>query len=161
MNSTVPAISIGGLALAFLPAGVVIGIMWRWRSDAGTAVYATARMLVQLLLIGYVLIYIFETDDWRIIAAVLLVMLGASAWIAIRTLSERSLRAYWQALIAIGDYPYAARVLRDVLGANGITLEYHTGRHMVNLESVYTYEGTHDIHTLAIAESLTGIPAYR
>jgi len=55
----------------------------------------------------------------------------------------------------------AARVLRDVLGANGITLEYHTGRHMVNLESVYTYEGTHDIHTLAIGESLTGIPAYR
>ena len=101
MNSTVPAISIGGLALAFLPAVVVIGIMWRWRSDAGTAAYATARMLVQLLLIGYVLIYIFETDDWRIIAAVLLVMLGASAWIAIRTLRERSLRAYWQALIAI------------------------------------------------------------
>jgi glutaryl-CoA dehydrogenase len=55
----------------------------------------------------------------------------------------------------------AARTLRDVLGANGITLEYHVGRHMCNLESVYTYEGTHDIHTLAIAESLTGMPAYR
>ena len=54
-----------------------------------------------------------------------------------------------------------ARVLRDVLGANGVTLEYGIGRHMVNLESVYTYEGTHDIHTLAIGEALTGIPAYR
>ncbi len=54
-----------------------------------------------------------------------------------------------------------ARVLRDMLGANGITLEYHTGRHMLNLESVYTYEGTHDIHTLAIGDTLTGIPAYR
>ncbi|MEM7308053.1 MAG: acyl-CoA dehydrogenase family protein [Planctomycetota bacterium] len=53
------------------------------------------------------------------------------------------------------------RVLRDVLGANGITLEYGVGRHMCNLETVYTYEGTHDIHTLAIAERLTGIPAYR
>lgn len=55
----------------------------------------------------------------------------------------------------------AARVLRDMLGANGITLEYHTGRHMCNLESVYTYEGTHDIHTLAIGQALTDIPAYR
>ncbi len=56
---------------------------------------------------------------------------------------------------------HAARTLRDVLGANGITLEYHIGRHMVNLESVYTYEGTHDIHTLAIGQALTGIPAFR
>ena len=101
MNSTVPAISSGGLALAFLPAVVVIGIMWRWRSQAPTAVYATARMLIQLLLIGYVLIYIFETDDWQQIAAVLAIMLSASAWIAIRPLTTRSLRAYWQALLAI------------------------------------------------------------
>ncbi len=55
----------------------------------------------------------------------------------------------------------AARTLRDVLGANGITLEYHTGRHMCNLESVYTYEGTHDIHTLAIGQALTGVAAFR
>jgi len=55
----------------------------------------------------------------------------------------------------------AARVLRDVLGANGVTLEYQIGRHMCNLESVYTYEGTHDIHTLAIGQQLTGMPAFR
>ncbi|MFT5287998.1 MAG: glutaryl-CoA dehydrogenase [Planctomycetota bacterium] len=55
----------------------------------------------------------------------------------------------------------AARTLRDMLGANGVTLEYHTGRHMCNLESVITYEGTHDIHTLAIGAHLTGISAYR
>ena len=54
-----------------------------------------------------------------------------------------------------------ARVVRDMLGANGISLEYQTGRHMLNLESVYTYEGTHDIHTLALGHELTGIPAYR
>ncbi len=55
----------------------------------------------------------------------------------------------------------AARMLRDMLGANGITLEYHTGRHMCNIESVITYEGTHDIHTLAIGQHLTGISAFR
>jgi glutaryl-CoA dehydrogenase len=53
-----------------------------------------------------------------------------------------------------------ARTCRDMLGANGISLEYQVGRHMVNLESVYTYEGTHDIHTLIIGEAVTGIPAY-
>ena len=101
MNSSVPAISIGGLILTFLPAAIVVGIMARWRANAGTAVYATARMLGQLLLIGYVLIYIFETDDWRVIAAVLAIMLAASAWIATRHLERRDTREYLRALAAI------------------------------------------------------------
>jgi glutaryl-CoA dehydrogenase len=54
-----------------------------------------------------------------------------------------------------------ARTCRDMLGANGISLEYQVGRHLCNLESVVTYEGTHDIHTLAIGHELTGLPAYR
>ena len=53
------------------------------------------------------------------------------------------------------------RECRSILGANGITLEYPVMRHMANLESVYTYEGTHEMHTLVIGEALTGIPAYR
>jgi glutaryl-CoA dehydrogenase len=55
----------------------------------------------------------------------------------------------------------AARVVRDMLGANGISLEYQVGRHLCNLESVITYEGTHDIHTLAIGQELTGMSAFR
>ena len=54
-----------------------------------------------------------------------------------------------------------ARVTRDILGASGITFEYQCGRHMLNLESVNTYEGTEDIHRLVLGEHLTGIPAYR
>ncbi len=53
------------------------------------------------------------------------------------------------------------RECRSILGANGITLEYPVMRHMSNLESVYTYEGTHEMHTLVIGEALTGLPAYR
>ena len=53
-----------------------------------------------------------------------------------------------------------ARVARDILGANGILTDYPVFRHMANLESVYTYEGTHDIHTLILGHSITGIPAY-
>ena len=54
-----------------------------------------------------------------------------------------------------------ARRARDILGANGITAEYPVMRHMCNLESVKTYEGTHNIHTLVLGEAVTGIPAYR
>jgi glutaryl-CoA dehydrogenase len=54
-----------------------------------------------------------------------------------------------------------ARTARGVLGANGITLEYPVIRHMNNLESVYTYEGTNEIHTLVLGNALTGIQAFR
>lgn len=54
-----------------------------------------------------------------------------------------------------------ARTSRDLLGANGITDDYSPMRHMANLESVSTYEGTTHIHTLVIGEALTGLPAYR
>ena len=53
-----------------------------------------------------------------------------------------------------------ARLARDILGANGIADEYPVFRHMANLESVKTYEGTHDIHTLIIGSSITGIDAF-
>ena len=53
-----------------------------------------------------------------------------------------------------------AREARGVLGANGITLEYPVIRHMNNLESVYTYEGTNEIHTLILGQAITGIPAF-
>ncbi|MBO2454211.1 acyl-CoA dehydrogenase family protein [Actinomadura barringtoniae] len=54
-----------------------------------------------------------------------------------------------------------ARQARTILGANGITLEYPVIRHMNNLESVLTYEGTQEIHTLVLGQAITGIPAYR
>src|SRR5437867_1913237 len=54
-----------------------------------------------------------------------------------------------------------ARAARDILGANGVADEYPIFRHMANLESVFTYEGTHNIHTLIIGERVTGIPAYK
>jgi len=54
-----------------------------------------------------------------------------------------------------------AREARSVLGANGITTEYPVIRHMNNLESVFTYEGTNEMHTLVVGEALTGIAAYR
>lgn len=54
-----------------------------------------------------------------------------------------------------------AREARNSLGANGITLEYPVIRHMTNLESVYTYEGTNEIHTLTLGQAITGLAAFR
>jgi glutaryl-CoA dehydrogenase len=53
-----------------------------------------------------------------------------------------------------------AKLSREILGANGIVDDYPVIRHMLNIESVYTYEGTHDIHGLVIGEAVTGIPSY-
>jgi len=62
--------------------------------------------------------------------------------------------ACWEAL-------KMARVARDMLGASGITAEYQVMRHMCNMESVYTYEGTHDIHGLILGHQITGLDAFR
>jgi glutaryl-CoA dehydrogenase len=53
-----------------------------------------------------------------------------------------------------------ARAARDMLGGNGIADEYHIIRHMMNLEAVNTYEGTHDIHALILGRAITGIQAF-
>jgi len=53
-----------------------------------------------------------------------------------------------------------ARLAREILGGSGITLDYHTIRHMLNLETVDTYEGTHDVHTLVLGRDITGIEAF-
>ncbi|MBI4242994.1 MAG: acyl-CoA dehydrogenase family protein [Planctomycetes bacterium] len=54
-----------------------------------------------------------------------------------------------------------ARIARDILGASGITIEYNCMRHMCNLESVITYEGTHNVHTLVLGNYITGIDAFK
>jgi glutaryl-CoA dehydrogenase len=53
-----------------------------------------------------------------------------------------------------------ARAARSILGGNGISLDFHVIRHMCNLESVYTYEGTHEVHTLILGEAITGLSAF-
>jgi len=63
-------------------------------------------------------------------------------------------------LANVRDALWVAREARSLLGASGITLDYPVMRHMLNLESVYTYEGTNEVHTLIVGEALTGIRAF-
>lgn len=102
MNNGIIEIPIQGLLFAFLPAIIVLAITWRWRTGAGTAFYALARMLAQLLLIGYVLIYIFETDHFAVIAGVLMIMIVVASWIAVRPLGQERRQSWPNALVAIG-----------------------------------------------------------
>lgn len=102
MNTSVEAITLTGLLLALLPAAIVIGIMMRWSAGARTGLYAAARMLIQLLLIGYVLVYIFEADHPGIIVAVLTIMLAAAGWISIRPVNQKQPHVYGNALLSIG-----------------------------------------------------------
>ena len=53
------------------------------------------------------------------------------------------------------------KLAREIHGANGISGEYPIMRHLMNIESVYTYEGTHEMHTLVLGHDITGIDAYR
>ncbi len=95
-------ISLPNLALAFVPTGGVLLLLWRWRIGAGGALYANARMLIQLLAIGYVLTYLFDTRYPAVVSAVVAVMIGVSAWIALRSVEERDLRSYLISVLAIG-----------------------------------------------------------
>ncbi len=85
MNNTVHTIPFVNLILAFIPAIAVIGILWKWGLGYGNSLYAIFRMLIQLLLIGYFLIFIFKSDSYLIVVGVLAIMLSASSWIALRT----------------------------------------------------------------------------
>ncbi|MCH7536610.1 MAG: ABC transporter permease [Proteobacteria bacterium] len=117
MGTTLTAISLQGLVIAILPAAVVIGILFRWSADGKTAIIATLRMLVQLLLIGYVLIYIFETDRPVFIIAVLTVMITIASWIAIRPLQKKQPQMYINSLVAIsvGSLPTLALVSQVII----------------------------------------------
>lgn len=101
MNASVQAISFPTLVWAFVPAGFVIAVLIRWTSAARTAVYGMARMLIQLLLIGYVLVFIFEADQAWVIAFVLTVMLIAASVIAIRPIRSKGRVVLRDAFVSI------------------------------------------------------------
>ena len=101
MGASVEEITWVGLLLALVPTAIVIAIMVRWSAGAKTGLYATFRMLLQLLLIGYVLVYIFDAEQPAIIVGVLVVMLAAASWISIRPVQNKQPHVFIDALIAI------------------------------------------------------------
>ena len=80
-------IPLSNLAIAFIPVFVVLIIIWRLNIGLKSSLYAIFRMIIQLLLIGYVLTYIFETNSNYVVIAVLSIMLLSASWISLRTTS--------------------------------------------------------------------------
>lgn len=101
MNNNVESIPLLNLALGFLPVIIVWIIVRQWALPDRQVILANARMLLQLLLVGYVLNYIFAADRGLIVIAVLIVMLLAASWIAIRPIAHRNTLTYWIVLGSI------------------------------------------------------------
>jgi putative ABC transport system permease protein len=101
MQVQVINLSLGQLALAFVPVVITLGILLRWSYSIGHALHALGRMLVQLLLIGYVLAWIFGVGHGGLIVLVLLVMLLASAWIAVGSVKEQRRQLLGASVLAI------------------------------------------------------------
>jgi putative ABC transport system permease protein len=101
MDSSVNIIPLSNLALAFIPVGIVILIMLRWSLNATDGLVAIGRMLLQLLLIGYLLNWIFAAESALIVLAILSVMLCVASWIALRPLNEPGWKEFSRALAAI------------------------------------------------------------
>ena len=101
MDKPIQLIPLANLALAFCPVVLVLAVLYRWSVGSGTAVYALARMLGQLLLVGYVLKYIFNSSRPSIVCAVLCVMLIVASWISLRPIRKKRARTYFEALISI------------------------------------------------------------
>ena len=98
----VAIIPIANLLLGFLPVMLLIVVMKLWGLNAFQPIYANFRMLIQLLLIGYVLTYIFETDQPVVILLVILFMILMSSWIALRPLQERGIKAFMVVIASLG-----------------------------------------------------------
>ena len=101
MNDSLQTIPLFNLSLAFIPVLITLFILHKWSLKSANALYAVLRMLVQLLLIGYALTYIFESDSSLIILIILLVMVVSSSWIALGTVVERRMELYKFAFISI------------------------------------------------------------
>ena len=117
MDTAVQNITTVGLALGFIPVAVVIIVLYRWSLNSREAFFAVVRMLIQLVLIGYVLGYIFETDSAWLVSLILIVMLTVASGIAMRPVSNRHPGLYVRVLIAIavGAVPTLILVTQAVI----------------------------------------------
>ena len=101
MSDSAAAIELLPLALMLVPVAAVIAIMAAWRAKPASAVYATFRMLAQLLLVGYALVFVFTSARWWLVSAIVVLMMVVSSWIALRPLESRSGALYLDSLFSV------------------------------------------------------------
>ena len=101
MASSIQTIPLISLAISFIPALIVVAILFKWSLNASHALYAIARMLVQLLIIGYFLLYIFKSEHAGLIIIILTIMVFASSWIALGTIKDKRQQLYKHTFMSI------------------------------------------------------------
>ena len=102
MNEPIQFIPLTRLALAFIPVCAVLLIIHRWSLGTRAGLVAVLRMVTQLLLVGYVLTFVFESNSAAVVLSVVSVMLAVAGWIALRPLGDERRTLYPKALVAIG-----------------------------------------------------------
>ena len=107
MEPAVDPIPLQRLAVMFVPVFIVVLVQIRWAISARSSVYAIGRMLLQLMLVGYVLLFLFESEHAILVSLVLTVMITVSSWIALRPLASarRGLYPVTLAAIAVSGLP--------------------------------------------------------
>ncbi|NQY26437.1 MAG: ABC transporter permease [Piscirickettsiaceae bacterium] len=101
MNESLQIISFSNLTIAFIPVLIVLVILYRWSLNVENAVYSVVRMLVQLLLVGYVLTTIFQAESAWLVVLAMLVMVTAASWIALGTIKNKRMVLFRHAFLAI------------------------------------------------------------
>jgi len=101
MEHSIQNIPLLNLSLSFIPTALALFILFKWSLNSSNALYAIVRMLVQLLIVGYLLSYLFNADNASIIIGVLAIMVFASSWIALGTLPIKRRILYKYAVISI------------------------------------------------------------
>lgn len=101
MSTSIQIIPAFNLALAFVPVIAVFWLLYHWSLDLTNAVYAIVRMLIQLLLVGYLLATIFKSESVWLVTAVMIVMVTAASWIALGTVKSQRLKLYKYTLYSV------------------------------------------------------------
>ena len=100
MDTSIANIPLGNLAIAFIPVALSIALLIHWSLNAGSAVYSIVRMLLQLIAVGYLLVFIFESDSFYITLGIIAIMILASSWIALRTIQYLRAKLFWYTVLA-------------------------------------------------------------
>ena len=101
MNSVVAEISILNLSFLLIPVGIIIIIFYQWSVSSKTTLYAFLRMIIQLLLVGYILNHLFANDHLLVVAGILAIMLLVATWIALRATGQKNQKIYIKIFISI------------------------------------------------------------
>ncbi len=136
-------IPLARLAFAFIPAAAVIALMWRFSAGHQKALYAFLRMFIQLLLIGYALVYIFASSSALVISAILAVMIAAASWIALNTIKTGKRELFKASALSI-------------VGGGGVTLAFIT-QGVLALDPWYAPNMIIPLAGMIFASSMTSI----